>query len=498
MAKFESNVQYIKYLVNKEVSKRFFENTLENTLESYVDIAEKIIPGPKAMFRCCIYKERHIIEERVKVSLEPRKDDENVIKVLSSACDECPVDRFVVTEACRGCMAHKCFENCPKNAITIVNHRAYINQELCIECGKCKAVCPFNAISEVKRPCIRSCPTGAVSMDENKKAQIDNNKCVSCGSCVYQCPFGAIIDKPFIVEVLNLIKNSSNNTNYKVIALIAPAISSQFTEVPLGKVVTAIKELGFYDVYEAALGADIVALHEAEEFCETVGEKGWKTTSCCPAFVSYVQKTYPQYMENVSTTVSPMIAAARLIKSIEKDAKVVFIGPCTAKKMEIRQEDIKDAVEEVLTFEELRSLFDAKEIKLAECEESELANASYFGRIFGRTGGVTDAVLSAKESKNLDVEVKPVKCNGLDECIKNFKLASFGRLPGNFVEGMACKGGCAGGAASISHDARAVNDVEKYGKNATYAKSLDAIEKYDLSTINLEREFSYEKKGVNS
>lgn len=249
MQRFESNVQYIKYLVNKEIAKRFFYGELHSNIASYRDIAEAIIPGPKALFRCCIYKERHIIEERVKLAIEPAKDD-RVINVLDSACDECPIDRFVVTEACRGCLGHKCHEICPKHAITVVNHRAYINQELCIECGKCKEVCPFNAISEVKRPCARSCPVGAVSMDENRKAVIDHEKCVSCGSCVFQCPFGAIVDKSFVLDALGMIRDSWNNTNYKVYAVVAPAISSQFPELKLGQVITAIKNLGFYDVID--------------------------------------------------------------------------------------------------------------------------------------------------------------------------------------------------------------------------------------------------------
>lgn len=488
MQRFESNVQYIKYLVNKEIAKRFFYGELHSNIASYRDIAEAIIPGPKALFRCCIYKERHIIEERVKLAIEPAKDD-RVINVLDSACDECPIDRFVVTEACRGCLGHKCHEICPKHAITVVNHRAYINQELCIECGKCKEVCPFNAISEVKRPCARSCPVGAVSMDENRKAVIDHEKCVSCGSCVFQCPFGAIVDKSFVLDALGMIRDSWNNTNYKVYAVVAPAISSQFPELKLGQVITAIKNLGFYDVIEAAQGADMVALLEAKEFAETIEEKGWKTSSCCPAFVDYVQRAYPEFMGHVSTIVSPMIAISRAIKSKSPDSKIVFIGPCTAKKVEIKQKDIKGVVDVVITFEELRSMFDAKGLEIAKLEESPVGKASYFGRVFGRTGGVTEGVLQAKEIQNIDAEIKPVKCNGLDECIKAMKIASLGKLNGNFIEGMACKYGCTGGAASVSHDMKGISEVNQYGKTAVSANSLEAVAEYCLEEIDLEREY---------
>lgn len=488
MKTFESNVQYIKYLVNRELSKRFFHNTLNHNIETYMDIAEDIIPGPKALFRCCIYKERHIIEERVKLALEPTSN-KNIIRVLDSACDECPIDRFVVTEACRGCLAHKCQENCPVGAITIVNHRAYINQEKCIECGRCKQACPFNAISEVKRPCIRACPVGAVSMDENKKAEIDDSKCVSCGACVYQCPFGAIVDKSHVIDALTLIKDSWNNTSFKVYAVVAPSIASQFTELKIGQVFTAIKNLGFYDVYEAALGGDIVAVHEGKEFAETIDEAKWKTTSCCPAFLSYIQKAHPDIMDHVSTTVSPMVAMGRLIKKEDPTAKVVFIGPCTAKKMEIKQEDVKDAIDVVLTFEELRAVFDGKEMDMTSLEISPVGNASYYGRIFGRTGGVTEAVRHVKTSQQMDFPFAPIKCNGLDECIKTLKIASLGKLQGNFIEGMACKNGCTGGSASVSHEVKGIHQVDNYGKDAELESCVDSIANFDWESINLEREF---------
>lgn len=479
---FESNVQYIKYLVNKEVAKRFFNGTSDDPRE----IAEVIIPGPKALFRCCIYKERHIIEERVHLVMEPTKDD-RIINVLDSACDECPIDRFVVTEACRGCLGHKCQEVCPRNAITIVNHRSYINQELCIECGRCKQVCPFNAISEVKRPCIRACSVGAVKMDENRKAIIDHEKCISCGACVYQCPFGAIVDKSFMMDMLNLLKNSWNNTSYHVYALVAPAVSSQFPGVKTGQVYSAIMQLGFYDVVEAAVGADMVSAFEAKEFAETVGEKGWKTSSCCPAFVDYVEKNYPQFKDHISTAVSPMIAAARAIRAKDPKARIVFIGPCTAKKVEIKQESLKGAVEVVLTFEELQAIFDAREIDLLSLEERDGGFASSFGRNFARTGGVAESVKRTVEVSGLDVEWKPIRCNGIEECIKAMKMASFGKLDANFIEGMACKHGCTGGAASLLHDAKGIELINRYSKDAVTDNPLDILEKYDMEQVNMER-----------
>ena len=487
MSKFESNVQYTKYLVNREIVKRFLAG--ENLNEVIEDIAETIIPGPKPITRCCIYKERHIIGDRVKINIEPLKEGENVIKIIRSACDECPVDRFVVTEACRGCLAHKCHEVCPRNAITIVNHRAYINQELCIECGRCHDVCPFGAISDVLRPCLCSCGAKAIVIDEDKKAYIDDEKCTHCGACVYNCPFGAIVDKSYVVEMLDLIKKSENNSKYKVYAIVAPAISSQFTEAKIEQVITGIEKIGFFHAVEVALGADIVACHEAEEFAETIEERKWMTTSCCPAFVKYIEKNYPDLMSHVSGTVSPMIAIARTMKHLEPNCKIVFIGPCTAKKMEINEEDLKGDVDLVITFEELRAVFDAMEIDLTKCEETSLDNASYYGRLFARSGGVIEAVKQANINLGINADIQPVKCNGLDEVVKTLKIASFGRLNGNLIEGMACKCGCIGGAASISHGPKDMSEVDKYGKLSKEENSVQATRIFDLENIDLERKY---------
>lgn len=488
MNHFESNVQYIKYLVNKEVASRFFQGTLEKGFFSEKEIAESIIPGPKASFRCCIYKERHIIEDRVHLALEPSKND-RIINVLDSACDECPIDRFVVSDACRGCLGHKCQENCPRNAITIVNHRAYINQDLCIECGRCKQVCPFNAISEVMRPCIRACAVGAVKIDENRKAMIDHSKCISCGACVHQCPFGAIVDKSFVLDVLALLRDSWNNTRYHVYAIVAPAVASQFTGVKVGQVFAAIKELGFYQVIEGAIGGDMVSLSETKEFAETIEEKKWKTTSCCPAFVDYVRKNHPDYMDHVSTTVSPMIALARAIRAKDQKARVIFIGPCIAKKVEIKQKDLVGTVDYVLTFEELRAIFDARGLESTDMAEISAGEPSSYGRIFGRTGGVAESVRRVAKLDGLEIEINPVRCNGIEECIKAMKLASFGRLDGNLIEGMACKSGCTNGAASIFHDVRGIERVNSFSREAITDDPSEGIRAYDMSGVNMEREF---------
>lgn len=488
MRKFESDVQLIKYEVLKEVARLTLEGTLE---KNYSKIPEKIDPGPRPRIRCCLYKERAITVERVKLAMGGDKNNKNIIEVLNVACDECPINRFTITEACRGCLAHRCMDACPVGAIFQTGTRAYINPNKCIECGKCKSVCPFNAVSDVMRPCRKACHASALYIDEDKKAVIDNEKCVQCGACVYQCPFGAIMDKSYIVDVIELLKEAKSKSEFRVYAVIAPAISSQFTYARIGQVVKGIKLLGFHDVVEAALGADMVAFNETMELAHRLETSSVMTSSCCPAFVSYIKKHYPSLIDKVSTSVSPMIAVSRLIKSMDDKAKVVFIGPCTAKKAEAKESHAEGVVDYVITFEELCALFDAVDIKLEECEDALLDNASYYGRIFARTGGLAKAVEHIIKEEKLEIELNPISCDGLAECDKALKLIKVNRLKENFVEGMACVGGCIGGAASLHHGPKDKTEVDKYGQLAIEKEIKDSLRVFNLDEINLNR--SYDK-----
>lgn len=486
MRNFESDVQLIKYEVLKEVIKLSINGTL---LENYTAIPEIIIPGPKPRTRCCIYKERAIVSERVKLAMGGNKENNNIIEVISIACDECPIDRFTVTEACRGCLAHRCSEVCPFKAIYTVNRKAYIDTNKCKECGKCKSVCPYNAISDVIRPCQRACTASALSFDEDKKAVIDNDKCIQCGACVYQCPFGAIMDKSFVVDVISLLEKARHDKEIHVYAVIAPSISSQFTYARIEQVVAGIKKLGFYDVVEAALGADIVACHESKEFAKNIDNKAVITSSCCPSFVSYIHKNYPALVGNISTSVSPMIAVSRLIKSIDNKAKVVFIGPCTSKKMEILQDDLKGSTDYVITFEELQAMMDALDIQIQHCEDGVLNNASFYGRIVARTGGLSESIKHVLECESIDTDFRPVSCDGLQECDKSLKLTKYNKLNGNFIEGMACIGGCIGGAASLCHGSKDKNEVDKYAKLAVEKKISDSLRIIKVDEIDLSRNY---------
>ncbi len=333
MRKFDTKVQHLKYKVLREVARQAWNDSL---LENLLDLPQFLVPGKTPTMRCCVYKERAIISERVKLAMGGNKSNPNVIEVIETACDECPMGGYEVTNACRGCLAHRCEDVCKRGAISFDrNHAAYIDKSKCIDCGQCAKVCPYTAIVKRTRPCESACKVKAISMNENKAAAIDNDKCISCGACVYQCPFGAIADKSYILDIIKMLKESKAE-KYKLYAVVAPSISSQFTYAKLGQVVSGLKEIGFYSVVEAALGADMVVYAESGE----LAEKGFLTSSCCPAFVDYINKSFPQLSDYVSHNLSPMATIAKYIKDTNENIKVVFIGPCTAKKAEAQRAEV--------------------------------------------------------------------------------------------------------------------------------------------------------------
>lgn len=496
MFQFETQLKKLKHDVLTEVAKLAKDDNL--TIESIERIPYEIIQGNKAMYRCCVYKERAIVLERAKLAagylsngdniddefVDIREDDQ-IIYVIEAACDRCPINKFSVTDSCRNCIAHKCHEVCNFGAITYAGGRAYINQELCKECGMCKNSCPYNAIAEVMRPCKKVCPTGALDINESdRRAMIKEEICVNCGSCMNACPFGAISDKSLIVPVAKRLKRGR-----KMYAIVAPAITGQFgPKISYGKIKNAIKKLGFLDMVEAACGADAVTVHESKEFLERM-ENGdpYMTNSCCPGFLNYIEKTMPSEVKRVSGTVSPMIATARYIKSIDPEAKVVFIGPCTAKKSEAARQSLRGAVDYVLTFEELVALFSAFDVDIEKCEEEIVDDASIFGRGFGAQGGLTAAIENYIKSQGLEVSFKPVKVSGGSEIKKTMTLARIGKLQGNFIEGMMCEGGCINGAGTLVTPFKSKLTFNKINAQAT-KKSVIGNEKLDeYEKINLER-----------
>ena len=466
MRKFDTKVQHLKYKVLREVAREAWNGTL---LENALDIPKKIVPGKEPTMRCCVYKERAILGERVQIAMGRTDDGQHVIEVIEIACDECPAAGYEVTDSCRGCLAHRCEDVCKRGAISFDhNHVAHIDKTKCVECGQCAKVCPFAAIANRKRPCQNACKIKAIFMDENKAAKIDYEKCISCGACVYQCPFGAITDRSYILDVIDLLKESEGGKNTKVYAVVAPSISSQFTYAKLGQVITGLKKLGFFTVVEAALGADMVALSESKELVE----KGFLTSSCCPAFVKYIKSSFPELVPLVSHNPSPMTAIAKYIKEITPNAKVVFIGPCTAKKGEVQLEEVRPYVDAAMTFEELQALFDSRDIDITTLSEGVLDNASYFGRIFARSGGLSDSVKQALKEQGIeDFPLKAAVCDGIEACRTALLKKSKNLLDANFIEGMACMGGCINGAGCLTHGEKNKAEVDKYGMEA-YEKTI--------------------------
>ncbi len=469
MKKFDTKVQYIKYKVLREVARNAWNDTL---LENITDIPKQIINGKESTMRCCVYKERAILAERVKIAMGGDKTNPNVIEVIDIACDECPVSGYVVTSSCRGCLSHRCYDACRFGAISFdANYVARIDEEKCVDCGACAKVCPYHSIISRKRPCESACKVKAIKKAEDNSAEIINEKCIACGACVYQCPFGSISDKSFILDTIDIIKNSDKNKNYKVYAVVAPSISSQFLHANLGQVISGIKELGFHTIVEAALGADAVALEESVE----LSEKGFLTSSCCPAFVMYINQSFPNFAKHISHNLSPMARIAKYIKETDPTSKIVFIGPCTAKKMEFQLESVSPYIDSVITFEELQALFDSRELILEQLPCDVLDNASYFGRIFARSGGLSDAVAQAIKEQEIEFDLKAERCDGIEACKIAILKANKNTNDVNFIEGMACVGGCIGGAGCLTHGPKDKAEVDKYGKLAFEKTLLDSV-----------------------
>ncbi|HMM00163.1 MAG TPA: monomeric [FeFe] hydrogenase [Bacilli bacterium] len=472
--KFDSNVQSVKHAVLREVAKLAFSNRL---YDDYDKLPEEIMPGPKPTMRCCNYKEQAILKERVKIACGGDFRNPNILEVIKSACDECPLGGYTVTNACRGCIAHKCQTVCPKNTIHIdpITHTAKIDKTNCVNCGMCAKACPYSAILDMKRPCEMACKVGAISIDKDGASEINEEKCIRCGACAYQCPFGAIMDKSYMIDVIEMLKRAKKDKNYRVGVIVAPSIAGQFENVRLTQVVSGILELGFSSVIEAAKGADMVAIDESDELLE----KGFLTSSCCPAFVRYIQVHKPSIADHVSHNLSPQAAIARFIKQKDPELHLVFVGPCIAKKMECQLPEVNKYVDVALTFEELLAMFAAQEVDLTTQPDGLLSGASYFGRIFARCGGLSEAVAQAiKEKGREDFILRPVAVDGMEAVKEVVAKVVSKKADFNFIEGMACSGGCIGGPAMINHEMRDKMMVEKMARTgrATINDSLNDID----------------------
>ena len=458
------------------------------------DLPYVIVPGDKPLHRESIFLERAIAGERVRLAMglgiRPVQSrhlmtegmdaaavaesyyEPPLINIIPYACHACPTNRYIVTNHCQNCLAASCQKVCPKGAISFVNGKSFIDPDKCIKCGKCEKACPYNAIIHLERPCAAACGVDAIGSDEHGRAVINQDKCVACGQCLVSCPFGAIVDKGQIFQVIQSILQGD-----KVIAIVAPAFIGQFGKHSTPeKFITAMKMLGFHRVVEVAVGADMCTIEEAKDFLEKVpAQQNYMATSCCPAWHSMIEKMFPGEMDKISMTLTPMVFTARMMKKDYPGCKVVFVGPCAAKKLEAIRADIRSDVDFVLTFEELQGMFEAKEIDFEKIEGTiPLNEGTAAGRGFAVAGGVAGAVEKLIHQTHPDVEVKTARAEGLRDCKKLMTLAKAGKYNGYLLEGMACPGGCVAGAGTILPVDLAQKVVARYQSEADAESPLES------------------------
>ncbi len=479
-------IDQVKNEVLYYVAKAAFEGNLD---QIEATLPYEILPGSKSRFRCCVYKEREIVRERIMLAknINPATGHpcHNTVQIIPAACENCPITRFTVTDNCQKCMSKKCMQACRFGAITMTRDKAYIDPEKCKECGQCYDSCPYNAIVDIMRPCRRACPVDAIQVGDDGRVRIDDEKCIRCGSCISKCPFGAISDSSRILEVIDYLKSDR-----PVYALVAPAAEGQFgADITMESIRKGAKKLGFEDMVDVAIGADFVSDSEAKEWAESYQEGKKMTTSCCPAFVHLIRRHFPELAGHVSTTVSPMAATARLVKAMNPEAICIFIGPCIAKKSEAGQdqEHPGDNAELVLTFEEFRAMLRAKDIKLKPSTLEEQQNGSIYAKGFSNSGGVTKAVKQALMEQGVSGGVNVRQCSGAAECRKALMLLKAGKLPEDFIEGMACEGGCVAGPGNILEEKAFKREREKQLKKADDRLVTDTVAAYNTYEFSMHR-----------
>ena len=474
--------------------------------DSVDSIPYRIIPGEIARHRNDVFLERAVVAARVKLALgmdlrpgAPREPlsqrirdaatdqkyfQEPLVNIITFACNACPEKQVRITDSCQGCVSHPCMNVCPKDAIYLDKFkRCHIDQDKCIRCGKCYNQCPYRAISKIERPCAAACGMDAIGSDEEGRARIDYDKCVSCGMCLVNCPFGAIADKSQIFQLIHAMKGGS-----QVIACVAPAFVSQFGDkVTPAKLRSAMRQIGFSDVVEVAIGADLCTIEEAEDFLKKVpAEQPFMGTSCCPAWSVMAKKLFPEFKDYISMALTPMVITARMVKKQNPEAKICFIGPCAAKKLEANRKSVRSDVDYVLTFEELQGMFDAREVDPSAVEpdpEGDFTAGSAAGRGFAVGGGVAAAVAQLIGEKEPGKTIPIQYGDGLRECRKMLMLAKAGKYNGYLLEGMGCPGGCVAGAGTIRPVKTATNRVAAYQAAATRKSPLEDPERDMLEKI---------------
>ena len=503
MRGIHSVVDDIRRSVFTEVARLAYEGGDFSRIDA---LPYKIIPGEDAQYRHDVFLERAIVTERLRLACglplrtaaemslasdgieeaaKPEKYYEPpLINIIPFACNACPPKEIRVSSNCQGCLSHPCMNVCPKGAISVGRDgKSVIDQSKCIKCGRCLSQCPYNAISRIERPCAKACGMDAIGSDERGHAKIDYDKCVSCGMCLVNCPFAAIADKSQIFQLIQAITKGD-----EVIACVAPAFVGQFgKDATPRKLKKAMRILGFADTVEVAIGADLCTVEEAHDFLDNVPERlDFMGTSCCPAWSVMAKKLFPQQAECISMAMTPMVLTARLLKKEKPEARICFVGPCAAKKLEASRRSVRSEVDFVLTFEELMGLFEAKEVDFASLPnnpEDAFNNASADARGFAASGGVAQAVVNAIKKMDPDREVKVMSAQGLADCKKMMMMAKAGKYNGYLLEGMACPGGCIAGAGTLADPAKSAMMLNKYKNEAAmkvatetpYQDSLDLL-----------------------
>ena len=451
---------------------------------------ERVVKEPT--LRCCIYKEREIIRGRLRLAMgidpDVTKPSKNIVAVIPAACDDCPIQDHMVTDSCRFCLGRACLNACRFGAITPGDTKMKIDPNKCKSCGMCAQACPFHAIIHSKRPCQSSCPAGAISYDEYGLCTIDDEKCIHCGHCIHSCPFGAIGSKIFLVDIIKAIKEGK-----RVIAMAAPATEGQFgKDCNMATIRSALIDAGFADMVEVGLGADMTAAYEAKEWIEAKKEGRKMTTSCCPAFISMMHHHFPKvYEENKSTTVSPMVAVSRYLKSQDPDCVTVFIGPCIAKKGETLNETIADRPDYAITYGEMVVFLRSRGIEITEVlpVEEDYQEASLYGKNFAGSGGVAQAVMEVMQEMGEDTsDITLRQCAGGDECRKALLLLQNDRLKEDFIEGMICPGGCIGGPSKHETEPLVMKARGQLLQKADGRKILENLKNYPMDQFSMYRD----------
>ena len=477
----------LKHFILREICRMAWDGMPSQ--EDLEKLVYEVSPGPKPSYRCCVYKEREIVRGRIRLALGENPDvnsvSRNVVAVIPAACDDCPIQEYSVTDACRFCLGRACLNACKFGAITPGGSKMHIDPAKCKSCGMCAKSCPFGAIAHLKRPCKTACPVDAISYDEAGLCVIDDEKCIHCGHCIHNCPFGAIGSKIYAVDVIRKIQEGK-----RVIAMCAPATEGQFgKDIGMASIRAALKKAGFAEMVEVGLGGDMTAAYEAKEWIEAKKEGRKMTTSCCPAFISMLRHHFPeQYKENKSQTVSPMVAVSRYLKSQDPDCVTVFIGPCIAKKGETLNEFIADRPDYALTYGEIVALLDSRSIEIVPVTE-DYQESSIYGKRFAGSGGVAAAVLEVMKEMGEDIsDISLLTCAGGDECKKALTLLKAGRLKEDFIEGMMCPGGCVGGPSKHQAENLVVRARGDLLARADSRKILENLKKYPMDQFSMFRD----------